>query len=147
VLERVEAEEEVVVVLALLPDIDAEEEEIVGAAWERECEWECEDEEDEECVGAMDSDSLMVRLGVGRTILSRSKEEKPFDRDGRGVRGSVNWIGGDLGMRTEPRSLTRIGAGVIEVDDKGSWLLSRPAIFFSLNRSLFLFRCWRLRWR
>jgi hypothetical protein len=71
-------------------------------------------------VGAMDSDSLMVRLGVGRTILSRSKEERPFDRDVGGVRGSVNWIGGDLGMRTEPKSLTRIDVGAIIADDTGS---------------------------
>jgi hypothetical protein len=58
VLERVEAEPEVVLVLALFPDNEApseEEEEIVGAAWEREC------KDEEERVGAMDSNSLMVR--------------------------------------------------------------------------------------
>jgi hypothetical protein len=62
VLERVEAEEEV---LALFHDIEAtsEEEDIVGTA--------CE--EDKESVRAMDSDWLIVRLGVERTILSRSK--------------------------------------------------------------------------
>ena len=37
--------------------------------------WEFEDEVDEECVVAMNSDSLMVRLGGEHTILSRSKDD------------------------------------------------------------------------
>jgi hypothetical protein len=52
--------------------------------------------EDEDCVVAMDSDSFVVRLGVG-LFIDRRKDDVSIEMEEEWEVRQLDWIGGDLG--------------------------------------------------